>query len=391
MRILKHTTDLMKIAMAFTIASCMKLNKNNKDIWLISERKDEAEDNGYHLYKYIRENHPEQKVFYLINKKSPSYLKIEKYETIIQYNSIKHYIYYFLCDKHISAFQFFGVLETPFLWKLEEKGLIKKKKVFLQHGIIKEKLPFLMYKNTKYKLFICGAETEYKYVQENYGYPDENVKYLGLCRFDNLHHNNKIKNQILLMPTWRQWIGMTNEDSNIEEESSNFIKTQYYKVYNSLINNKVLHQLLEKTNTQLVFYPHPEMQRFVQLFKCNHANIKIMDRKNCNLQELLKESKLLITDYSSIAFDCAYMRKPLIYYQFDQEKYYSEHFEKGYFDCERDGFGPVVKKENDLIECISNIILEKYDRNSFIDRATKFFPLYDTNNCQRNYYEIKAI
>ena len=391
MRILKHTTDLMKIAMAFTISSCMKLNKNNKDIWLISERKDEAEDNGYHLYKYIRENHPEQKVFYLINKKSPSYLKIEKYETIIQYNSIKHYIYYFLSDKHISAFQFFGVPETPFLWKLEEKGLIKKKKVFLQHGIIKEKLPFLMYKNTKYKLFICGAETEYKYVQENYGYPDENVKYLGLCRFDNLHHNNKIKNQILLMPTWRQWIGMTNEDINIEEESSNFIKTQYYKVYNSLINNKVLHQLLEKTNTQLVFYPHPEMQRFVQLFKCNHANIKIMDRKNCNLQELLKESKLLITDYSSIAFDCAYMRKPLIYYQFDQEKYYSEHFEKGYFDCERDGFGPVVKKENDLIECISNIILEKYDRNSFIDRATKFFPLYDTNNCQRNYYEIKAI
>ena len=75
MRILKHTKDIIKIAVAFTISSCMKLNKNNKDIWLISERKDEAEDNGYHLYKYIRENHPEQKVFYLINKKSPAYSK----------------------------------------------------------------------------------------------------------------------------------------------------------------------------------------------------------------------------------------------------------------------------------------------------------------------------
>lgn len=390
MRILKHTKDIIKIAVAFTISSCMKLNKNNKDIWLISERKDEAEDNGYHLYKYIRENHPEQKVFYLINKKSPAYSKIEKYETIIQYNSLKHYIYYFLCDKHISAFQFFGVPETPFLWKLEEKGLIRKKKIFLQHGITKEKLPFLMYKNTKYKLFICGAETEYKYIQENYGYPDENVKYLGFCRFDNLH-NYKTKNQILLMPTWRQWIGMTNEDSNIEEESSNFIKTQYYKVYNSFINSKELHQVLEKTNTELVFYPHPEMQRFVRLFKCNHSNIRIMDRKNCNLQEVLKESKLLITDYSSIAFDCAYMRKPLIYYQFDQEKYYQGHFEKGYFDCERDGFGQVVKNENKLVKLISDILLERYDSNSFRERAIRFFPLYDINNCKRNYYEIKNI
>ena len=44
MRILKHTKDLIKIVVAFTISSCMKLNKNNKDIWLISERKDEAED-----------------------------------------------------------------------------------------------------------------------------------------------------------------------------------------------------------------------------------------------------------------------------------------------------------------------------------------------------------
>lgn len=386
MRILKHTKDLIKIVVAFTISSCMKLNKNNKDIWLISERKDEAEDNGYHLYKYIRENHPEQKVFYLINKKSPAYSKIEKYETIIQYNSLKHYVYYFLSDKHISAFQFFGVPETPFLWKMEEKGWIKKKKVFLQHGVIQGVLPFLFYNRTNYDLFISGAKAEYEYLKANYGYPDENIKYLGLCRFDNLHEY-QIKRQIILMPTWRQWIGMTNDDNNVELDYRNFISSEYYKTYNSLINNKKLHQLLERYNIQFIFYPHPEMQRFINTFSCNCKNITIANRKNYNLQELLKESSILITDYSSIAFDFAYMKKPLIYYQFDQEKYYTEHFNRGYFNHERDGFGPVIKREELLIEQIERYI--SYGNElKYLERVKNFFPIHDQSNCKRNYEAI---
>lgn len=390
MKVLKHIKDLIKISISFIVASIMKLNKENNDIWLISERKDEAEDNGYYLYKYIRENHRNQKVFYLINKKSPSYSKIRKYETIIQYNSLKHFIYYFLSNKHISAFQFFGVPETPFLWKLEEKGFIKKKKIFLQHGITKEMLPFLLYKNTNYNLFVCGAYAEYNYLKDNYGYPNENLKYLGFCRFDNLH-DYKEKNQILLMPTWRQWIGMTNDENNIESDYNNFISTEYFKTYNSLLNNKHLQNFLEKNNCELIFYPHPEMQRFIKAFYCEHSNIRIANRNKSNLQDLLKESKLLITDYSSIAFDCAYIRKPLIYYQFDQSKYYSNHFQKGYFDCERDGFGPVIKTEDILINKIKEYILNRNDRSIYIERATRFFPIYDKENTKRNYEAIQIV
>lgn len=390
MKIVKHFKDLTKIVIAYIISSLMKLNKENKDIWLISERKDEAEDNGYHLYKYIREKHPEKKVFYLINKSSSSFLKLEKYKTIIQYNSLKHYIYYFLSDKHISAFQFFGVPETPFLWKFEELGLIKKKKIFLQHGITQSMLPFLKYDKTKYRLFICGAKTEYEYIKKYYGYPDDNLKYLGFCRFDNLHNHNE-KNQILIMPTWRQWLGMTNDDNDKDIDDKKFYESEYYQKYNSLINNKKLEKILIDNKFELIFYPHPEMQRFIGLFNCSCKNILIANRKESNLQELLKESKVIITDYSSIAFDCAYMRKSLIYYQFDYDRYYDEHFKKGYFDASEDGFGPVIKKEDDLI-----ILLEKYmkntiDRSKYIKRSEEFFPLYDNKNCERNYKAIEFI
>ncbi|SDM78198.1 CDP-glycerol glycerophosphotransferase family protein [Bacillus sp. OK048] len=390
MKYIKHFIDLNKIIIAILISRVLKLSKMNKDIWLISERRDEAEDNAFHLYKYIRENHPTQKAYYVIDKKSHSYLKITKFETIIQQNSLRHYIYYFLAEKHLSAFQFFGVPETPILWRLESYGLIKKKKVFLQHGITKEILPFLNYANTKYNLFVCGAKPEFDFVKEHFGYPKENVKYLGFCRFDNLH-DYKVKNQILLMPTWRQWFGMTNSDNNTEMKYDEFIMSEYYHRYNNLLNSVRIHEFLEKHDIKLIFYPHPEMQRFIKAFNCNNSNITIANRNNYNLQNLLKESRLLITDYSSVAFDFAYMRKPLIYYQFDQQRYYTDHFQKGYFDCNRDGFGPVIRDEKILIDCIEKFMLKDSNDEKYNDRVGDFFQLYDKENCKRHYEVISSI
>lgn len=390
MKIRKHIFDIVIIITSFITSKILKLNDNFTDIWLVSERRNEAEDNGYHLFKYIRENYPEQKVYYVIDKKSKSYSRVKKYGNVIQHNSFQHYLYYFLAEKHLSAFQFFGVPETPFLWFLEKYGFIRKKKVFLQHGITKEKLPFLEYRNTKYALFVCGAKPEYEYVSQEYGYPKENVKYLGFCRFDNLHESKR-ENTIILMPTWRQWFGLTNENNSREEEFQKFKESEYFERYNELISNPNLRKVLETYNTKLIFYPHPEMQRFLKAFQANSEYIEIANRNNYNLQELIRGSKLLITDYSSIAFDFAYMRKPLIYYQFDQEKYYKNHFEKGFFDCETNGFGPVIKKEGDLIESISNYLSKDINEEVYLKRAMNFFPIYDQENSKRTYEAVKAM
>ena len=38
-----------------------------KDIWIVSERKDQARDNGYCFFEYLTKKHPERKVYYLID------------------------------------------------------------------------------------------------------------------------------------------------------------------------------------------------------------------------------------------------------------------------------------------------------------------------------------
>ncbi|MGL5902224.1 MAG: CDP-glycerol glycerophosphotransferase family protein [Cetobacterium sp.] len=390
MKVFKHLADLNKIVLSSSVAKVMRLFIK-EDIYLISERENEAEDNGYYLFKYIRENYPQEKAYYLINKSSKSYRRVEKMGNVIQYNSLKHYIYYFLSKKHVSAFQFFGVPDSALIWFLESKGYFKKKRVFLQHGVTQSNLNFLEYNNTNYRIFICAAEPEYDYIKNQFGYPEKNVMYTGFSRYDGLHEKNTIKKQILLMPTWRQWLGMTNSANNKIQDEEVLLNSNYYKTYSSLLNSNNLDKLLKEKEYELLFYLHPEAQRFKEYFSTKSSKIKIISREEVVLQDLLKESEILITDYSSIGFEFGYMRKKMMYYQFDSKEYYENHFKKGYFDAELNGFGKVIKEEAELLENLFRLINDKEIESIYKERAKLFFPIYDKHNSKRIFEVIKNI
>lgn len=385
MKKLSYILDLFKLIIAKLISPILKTNKSNRDIWIVGERKSEAKDNGYHLFKYIRENHPEKKAYYVIDKKSSDLEKIESLGNVIYYDSFKHYLYYIMSTKLVCAHLGGCVPDSPICWKFHEHEMKNKKKVFIQHGITKELIPSLMYENTNADLFVCGAEPEYEFVKNKFGYPDGNVQYLGFARFDNLHENTT-KNQILVMPTWRQWIpSSTWKSENLEKCREIFLKSEYFDRYNSLINNQELIDLLEQYNLELIFYPHYEMQVYVDLFKTQSDRVVIARKDDYDVQQLLKESKILITDYSSVAFDFAYMRKPVIYYQFDNDIYYKGHYQKGYFDYEKHGFGPVVYECKNIVQELNNLLNKQNQENNYNDRYEQFFPLYDKDNCERIY------
>jgi CDP-glycerol glycerophosphotransferase (TagB/SpsB family) len=95
---------------------------------------------------------------------------------------------------------------------------------------------------------------------------------------------------------------------------------------------------------------------------------------------------MLITDYSSVAFDFGYLNKPVIYAQFDRDEVYSgEHiFTKNYVSAEKDGFGPVVNNYAKTIETAIKLI-----KNDFVlpkkyrGRSERFYFYHDRKNCER--------
>lgn len=389
---ISYILDVFKLIVAKCVSPILKMiDKNNGDIWIVGERKSEAKDNGYHLFKYIRENHPEKKVYYVIDKNSSDLEKIQSLGNIIYHDSFKHYVYYIMSSKLICAHLGSCVPDSPVCWKFHDYEMRNKKKIFIQHGITKELIPTLMYKNTKADLFVCGAKPEYEFVKNKFGYPEGNVKYLGFARFDKLHDRSE-KNQILVMPTWRQWIPSTTwKSESIEKCREIFLESEYFKIYNSLINNGELIHLLDKHDTELIFYPHYEMQGYIDLFKTKSNRVVIAKKDEYDVQQLLKESRVLITDYSSVAFDFGYMRKPVIYYQFDDEKYYKNHYQKGYFVYEEHGFGPTIKIENEVIDNIKKFIEDKSYYTKYENRFEEMFRLNDVSNCKRHYEVIKSM
>lgn len=377
MKYIKYMVQLNKILICSLIA-CIFIK--DKDIVLIGERKNEAKDNGYWLFKYIRENYPKEKLYYIIDKQSDDIEKIKPLGNIIYMDTFKHYLYYIASKKLICAHQGSCTPQSPWFWKLRDIGILKKKRVYIKHGIIKEKINTHMYSNTNFEKIICGAKPEYDFVKKELGYPNNSVKYLGLCRFDQLH-NFKVKKQILVMPTWRQWI----PNSTWGGKEEDFLKSDYYNKYNELLNSKFLNEYLTDNDMKLIFYPHYETQPFLKFFKINNSRIILATNKNYDVQQLLKESSILITDYSSIAFDFAYMKKPIIYYQFDKDLYYEKHYSKGYFEYERDGFGPVIQNINQLKQAFEEI---DNNKNIYLERVDNFFTIHDDKNCERHYREI---
>lgn len=368
------------------------------------ERATEARDNGFAFFCHVRENHPDIEAYYVIVKGVPDEKKLERFKSnVIYYNTYKHIFYYLAAECSISTHE--RGITSPYCFHgytgyscIESLGWFvpaKQTIVFLQHGVTKEYLSLIdrekQPKHLRAHLFITTAARERDFIETVGHWPKNTVVCTGFSRFDSLFNTmGECKKQILIMPTWRKWLAAANTaDKANKTEQNKFVESLYYNTFQHLLNNDGLEKLLNMYDYQLVFYPHYELQSYINAFSCSSPHIIIANRHNFDVQKLLIESSILVTDYSSVAFDFAYMRKPVIYYQFDQEEYSEKHHQEGYFKYESDGFGPTVKQEKDLIRQLANILKNNGNiNNTYLERITNFFLPLDNSNSERIFKAI---
>jgi len=259
------------------------------------------------------------------------------------------------------------------------KDIINKKFVFLQHGIIMNDVrEYLNRELTTADLFVTSTKTEFKYISsEDFMYEPNMVVGTGLPRFDKL--KNEINKIILISPTWR------NLDKKIKFEDS-----EYYKVYKSLLANKKLNKLLKIYDYKIRFLLHPVFAEHKHLFNTfSNECVEILESSKIRYFELFNNCSIFITDYSSIHYDVATLKKPIIYYQFDKSYFFRNHYRSGYFDYEKDGLGKVVKKEEEILKEIQYYLQNNCEIDEeYKKRIENMFIHLDNNNCQRLYEEI---
>lgn len=382
--------DLLAPFIFLLILPCVLIFRLNnklkhKKIWIVCENGETARDNGYWFYKYIKENKKDISCYYVIKKDSKDYKKVKNLGNIIEFRSLKHWLYYLSSKYNISS-QKNGNPNQPFFYILHVVLNLFNNRVFLQHGITKDDADWLYYKNTKFRYFICGAKDEYEYIKKKFGYPKNNVQYTGFARFDNLHNIKIEKKQILFMPTWRNWLG---RETNKLGNKIDFTSTDFYKFWSELLKDVELNKFIETNNLEILFYPHINMQKYLKDFYQTNKNIKFLNTSN-DIGEILKTSAILVTDYSSVFMDFAYMRKPIIFFQFDKDKYRQMQYKEGYFNYERDGFGPVLENVNEVVNYIKLSYKNDFETpNEYRKKMDNFFEINDTNNSERIYQLLK--
>lgn len=372
----------------------MKTNKQ-KEIWLVSDRPDVAGDNGEAFFRYLSNVKPKDVDYYfVIAEGTAGYDEMSKCGRIIPFGSEKLNMYTLLADKIISS-QAEDYILNPFD-KLYDyvRDLLHYKFVFLQHGIIKDDLSgWLNRYNKNISLFVTSAKAEYdSIVNGSYYYTEGQVQLTGLPRFDRLIAKKKPNKEIVFMPTWRK-----NLASGVDSKTGKrvymkgFTDSDYYKFYQKLISDERILEALKKKGYKGKFVIHPSNKENACDFVGN--DVISICYEGISYREEFINNALLITDYSSVVFDFAYLKKPVIYTQWDKEEFYAEHtYDEGYWDYKEDGFGPVCESYEEtvaeIIEAVNNncVIDEKYE-----ERINKFYDAFDGKNCQRVYEAIRRL
>ena len=352
-----------------------------KNIWLVTDKANKAGDNGEALFEYLVKN--KAKIgctpIFAISKSSPDYERIKKIGPVIPYMSEWHKLIHLVATRTISAYSH-DEITSPFLKKSAYFAdlLQRSKIVFLQHGIIKDDVSKGLNRPHKnFALFVTSAQREAESIRSgNYGYDPEQVILTGLPRYDYLVSN--CEKHITIMPTWRRnLVGSYSAKTSQWSPLPNFKESLFYKFYDELLNSKELLDKADELGYQIRFLPHPVFFIYNNLLNFDKRVLVYAD--DVSYRDVYAKSELVVTDFSSAVFDFVYLGKPVIYCHFD-----TNHYNDGYFDYERDGFGEV---EHTVPATVSRII--EYMENNckikdlYAKRVADFFAFNDRKNCER--------
>ncbi|MDY6462452.1 CDP-glycerol glycerophosphotransferase family protein [Acinetobacter faecalis] len=389
----QHTNGIMISHIIEKFSPSLKYDTDGS--WILMDRNTQADDNAEHLYRYILENNLKQDCYFALNRDSSDWARLEQEGfKLLEFGSdefeskLKH------CSKIISSHldhyinNYFG-----------DEYEYSKKFVFLQHGVTKDDMSSWFNSKKNLQCLITATQPEYLSIISNnsrYKLTEKEVVLTGFPRHDRLLKQNLDEKIILIMPTWRNTIvGKTIGDGNERALNDAFMETLFAQSWYKLIHSPKLKQFVDQYGYKVVFAPHANIEPYLDQFAIpSYMSIWSIHDQEGSIQDLFQKAKIMLTDYSSVAFEMAYLDKAIVYYQFDKETIYQggHIYQKGYFEYERDGFGPVVEQVDQVEHALEQILQNNgQPLSEYLTRMQDTFKFKDGRCCERVYNAIVAL
>ena len=372
-----------------------ELTKNKKKpLWLIMDRTNRADDNGEVFFRYMQK-HDEIDTCFVIDRECADHQRLQNIGKVVPLYSQEHYLAALLADCVISS-QCNGYVENPF-WENAEyfRDIYHKPKlIFLQHGVIKDDMSVTLNRfHTNLSGFVTSTTAEYQSILDYpYHYDKEKVWLTGLPVLDEL--KNDEQQCIVIAPTWR--MGLMRQEWNEAKNEMEWVpkcdikKSAYYQAYRNLLNDKELAECCQENGFRLCFKPHPLIEPYIK--DITEGTAARFLGAEISYQDMLSMGNLMVTDYSSIAFEFAYLGKSTLYYQFDKKEFFSSHsYRQGYFDYKRDGFGEVCTNHKKLVSLLMGYIQNNCAvKKKYKNRIDSLYPFHG-GACERIYEHIRRL
>ncbi|WP_052279019.1 bifunctional glycosyltransferase/CDP-glycerol:glycerophosphate glycerophosphotransferase [Solidesulfovibrio magneticus] len=368
------------------------IQRKFKDAWLFIDRDTEADDNAEHLYRWVRREHPEVNAWFVLNQDSHDWERLEQEGfRLIAHGSVEHGALFLLSRKLISSQRdryIFAPLEEQYF-----RDFPKPQFICLAHGVIKDDMsPWL--NTVPCDIFISSTHDEARSISGDgspYLITAKEQRVTGLARHDRLLQPCKKENILFVMPTWRaDLVGKWDGKGQRRERNPNFLSSSYIATWKDVLEDPRLKSLLERYGYQVVFFSHPGFSDYLEEMPFP-SFVQKLSKSHGSVGETLRISKIMITDFSSVAFDMAYMHKPVIYYQHEEKAAYikSQAWASGYFNYHEMGFGPVCHDKQTLFAHLEEALkADGQMQPPYLQRAEKTFAYHDAGCCQRIFEAI---
>lgn len=371
-----------------------RVARRYSDAWVVMDRDNSANDCGEIFYKWLRVNRPQVKAYFVLRKDVPDWKRLRSEGIKPVAHGSQQWKDLMLNARHMISSQIDEYVVNPL--PVAECGKRQWKFTFLQHGVTKDNI-FNWFNQKEIDVFITSTDEEYDYCAgpgpSRFG--NREVRLTGMPRFDDLLRQAKNvgpdeQRYLLVAPTWRFYLIGAAGTGNDRSLNSEFMATTYARAWSQLLHSEELQRISEAAGTTIAFMPHPNVQPYLDQFELP-SWVTVLRHQDVDIRAILARSSMMITDYSSIAFDLAYLYRHVVYFQFDKAEFFSggHVFTPGYFDYLENGFGPVANDLHQVLASVREVLTGSID-DRYAERMRSTFPVRDGGNCQRTYEAIVA-
>lgn len=368
-----NKTDYLKEQIKINLAYALSKFIPKTKIAMYEKHSERYEESASIVYENLIDQ-GYKNICYIINKDNTVLEKLDnKYKKNIIYKyTFKHYLLFFSAKAFIGTESPGHAIDLRVANKHAAQRIYndKFKYVFLQHGVM-----YMVSLDSKGRSFfrkdggmpvnskiVVSSELEAKHFIDLAGFEKEDLYITGLPKYDK-NEWNEDADKIVVMLTWRPW-------------EYNILRNDIYNspYYNT--SKKIIDSIPDSLKEKVILMPHPLT---LEALQNSELSKYILDE--FIYDNVLKNTKVLITDYSSIAYDAFYRGSNVIFY-WEEKDFCMEQYGGHLMLNDDNAFGSICYNEIEL----AKIIEEEYkseQKREYISKYEKIVQFHDNKNTNR--------